>query len=226
MKKKMIGIVAAMLLSAVLGGCATVSTASAEDLAKESTKDTDYSAQEISVFEPEQKAPDKATDQSIVDEIEAGSENNAEKFSEREENHEESTKESTDFVNNATSVSDENLLRFMQEIAPEMGFTVRIVDHSELTLKDLEERQNSYVLVERMDCLVEDSEGNGRILNVEQDDNANYIKFDSKDFSAGDLVEVYCTYANSEYTDDVESRADFLVGTMKECESVYGGNAK
>ena len=96
-----------------------------------------------------------------------------------------------------------------------MGYTVRVVDSDQLTLRDLEERKDSYVLVERMESIVEDAEGNGRILNAAAD-SGNYIKFDAGEFSVGDLVETYCVYDNSQYVDTVEMRFDFLVGNVQE----------
>ena len=127
----------------------------------------------------------------------------------REETTEETAQEDSD------GVSDANILRFMQEVAPEMGYTVRVVDSDQLTLRDLEERKDSYILVERMESIVEDAEGNGRILNAAAD-SGDYIKFDAGEFSVGDLVETYCVYDNSQYTDTVEMRFDFLVGNVQE----------
>ena len=129
------------------------------------------------------------------------------------ESREETTEDTA--KGDSSSVSDANILRFMQETAPEMGYTVRVVDSDQLTLRDLEERKDSYVLVERMESIVEDAEGNGRILNAAAD-SGNYIKFDAGEFSVGDLVETYCVYDNSQYVDTVEMRFDFLVGNVQE----------
>lgn len=239
MKKKFMRTIAATLATAILGGCTAMPTASAEDF----TKDSSSSAQEVSIFEPE-----NAILESVQDAIMLDAQEDAEQSigNVTQDESEEITKDSSaelsdsdsspqgfnnsDAVSSAENVTpshgvaNADILSFMREIAPEMGYAVRVVDSSELTLRDIEERSGQYVLVERMECMVQDDEGNGRVLNVPEGEYGDYIKFDPEEFSEGDLVEVYCTYADSPYTDDIESRADFLVGTLQEVESVYGAN--
>ena len=237
MEKKILSTIAATLAATILGGCAAMPAASAEDFTKESSVGT----QEVSIFEPENTLLESAQDAIVpdtqdetvqasedaaqADSKEVAKDSNAEtgdsgSFSQGFNNPD--TVSSEENVTPSHGVANANILAFMREIAPEMGYTVRVVDSSELTLRDIEERTGQYVLVERMDCIVQDNEGNGRVLNVPEGEYRDYIKFDPEEFSAGDLVEVYCTYADSPYADDVESRADFLVGTLQEVESVYG----
>lgn len=209
MKQKIMSIIAVILTATILGGCTAAPAANAEDLGGVPSTGT----QEVSIFEPENAVLDSVPDTIVPD---AGSgtgedftKDSSEDSSSVLESREETAKE------DSSSVSDASILRFMQEIAPEMGYTVRVVDSDQLTLRDLEERKDSYVLVERMESIVEDAEGNGRILNAAAD-SGNYIKFDAGKFSVGDLVETYCVYDNSQYTDTVEMRFDFLVGNVQE----------
>lgn len=239
MKKKFITTIAVTLAATILGGCAAMPVASAED----STKDSSVRTQEVSIFEPENTLLESVQDAIVPDtqnDAVQASEDAAQ--AESKEVAKDSSAESSDsssssqtFNNSDAVFSGENvtpshgvanadILSFMREIAPEMGYTVRVVDSSELTLRDIEERTGQYVLVERMECIVQDNDGNGRVLNVPEGEYGDYIKFDPEEFSEGDLVEVYCTYADSTYTDDIESRADFLVGTLQEAESVYGAS--
>ena len=209
MKQKIMSIIAVILTATILGGCTAAPAANAEDLGGVPSTGT----QEVSIFEPENAVLDSVPDTIVPD---AGSgtgedftKDSSEDSSSVLESREETAKE------DSSSVSDASILRFMQEIAPEMGYTVRVVDSDQLTLRDLEERKDSYVLVERMESIVEDAEGNGRILNAAAD-SGNYIKFDAGAFSVGDLVETYCVYDNSQYVDTVEMRFDFLVGNVQE----------
>ncbi len=234
---KIMNTIAAICAAMILGGCTAMPAASAEDF----TKDSSVSTQEVSIFEPENTLLESVQDAIVPDtqdDAVQASDNTTQ--AESKETTKDSSAEPSDsdsltqgFNNTGAISSEENvtpshgganadILSFMREIAPEMGYTVRVVDSSELTLRDIEERTGQYVLVERMDCIVQDNEGNGRVLNVPEGEYGDYIKFDSEEFSEGDLVEVYCTYADSTYTDDIESRADFLVGTLQEVESVYG----
>lgn len=236
MEKKILSTIAVTLTATILGGCAAMPAASAEDFTKESSVGT----QEISIFEPKNTllesvqdtiVPDTQDDdvQASDDATQAESKEITEDSSADTGNSDSSMQgfNNSDVVSTGENVTpshgvaNADILSFMREIAPEMGYTVRVVDSSELTLRDIEERTGQYVLVERMDCIVQDNEGNGRVLNVPEGECGDYIKFDPEEFSAGDLVEVYCTYADSPYTDDIESRADFLVGTLQEVESVY-----
>lgn len=209
MKQKVMSIIAVILTATILGGCTAAPAANAEDLGGVPALGT----QEVSIFEPDTAVLDSVPGTIVSD---AGRET-GEDFTKdsgsvlesREETTEDTAKE------DSSSVSDANILRFMQETAPEMGYTVRVVDSDQLTLRDLEERKDSYVLVERMESIVEDAEGNGRILNAAAD-SGNYIKFDAGEFSVGDLVETYCVYDNSQYVDTVEMRFDFLVGNVQE----------
>lgn len=211
--KKIMSIIAVILTATILGGCTDAPAANAEDLNSVLSTGT----QEVSIFEPDTAVLDSVPG-TIVPDAGSGtgedftkepSEDSGSVLESREENTEETAKE------DSSSVSDANILRFMQEVAPEMGYTVRVVDSDQLTLRDLEERKDSYVLVERMESIVEDAEGNGRILNAAAD-SGNYIKFDAGEFNVGDLVETYCVYDNSQYTDTIEMRFDFLVGNVQE----------
>lgn len=213
MKMKIMSAIAAICAAMILGGCTTAPAANAEDLGGVPA----LPAQEVSIFKPENAVLDSVPDTVVSD---AGEETGKD-FSEDSGSVSESREGNTEEISadtpqkDSNNVSDANILRFMQEIAPEMGYTVRVVDSDQLTLRDLEERQDAYVLVERMESIVEDAEGNGRILNAAAD-SGNYIKFDAGDFSVGDLVETYCVYDNSQYVDTVEMRFDFLVGNVQE----------
>lgn len=215
--KKIMSTIVAILVATILGGCTATPAANAEDLNSVPSAGT----QEVSILRFENAVLDSAPDTMVPD---AGKEtgedftkDSSEDSGSVSESHEETTEEaSTDTAQeDSDGVSDANILRFMQEVAPEMGYTVRVVDSDQLTLRDLEERKDSYVLVERMESIIEDAEGNGRILNAAAD-SGNYIKFDAGEFSVGDLVETYCVYDNSQYTDTVEMRFDFLVGNVQE----------
>lgn len=213
MKMKIMSTIAAICAAMILGGCTAAPAANAEDLGGVPVSP----AQEVSVFEPETAVLDSVPDTIVSDAGEETGKDSGSVSELREESAGENTEEiSADTPQeDSNNVSDANILRFMQEIAPEMGYTVRVVDSDQLTLRDLEERQDSYVLVERMESIVEDAEGNGRILNAAAD-SGNYIKFDAGEFSVGDLVETYCVYDNSQYVDTVEMRFDFLVGNVQE----------
>lgn len=209
MKQKVMSIIAVILTATILGGCTAAPAANAEDLGGVPALGT----QEVSIFEPDTAVLDSVPGTIVSD---AGRET-GEDFTKDSGSVLESREETTEDTaqEDSNNVSDANILRFMQETAPEMGYTVRVVDSDQLTLRDLEERKDSYVLVERMESIVEDAEGNGRILNAAAD-SGNYIKFDAGEFSVGDLVETYCVYDNSQYVDTVEMRFDFLVGNVQE----------
>ena len=213
MKQKIMSIIAVILTATILGGCTAAPAANAEDLGGVPSTGT----QEVSIFEPENAVLDSVLDTIVSEAGRETGEDSTKDSSSVSESCEENTGEiSADTAQeDSNNVSDANILRFMQEVAPEMGYTVRVVDSDQLTLRDLEERKDSYVLVERMESIVEDAEGNGRILNAAAD-SGNYIKFDAGEFSVGDLVETYCVYDNSQYVDTVEMRFDFLVGNVQE----------
>lgn len=213
MKQKIMSIIAVILTATILGGCTAAPAANAEDLGGVPSTGT----QEVSIFEPENAVLDSVPDTIVSEAGRETGEDSTKDSSSVSESCEENTGEiSADTAQeDSNNVSDANILRFMQETAPEMGYTVRVVDSDQLTLRDLEERKDSYVLVERMESIVEDAEGNGRILNAAAD-SGNYIKFDAGEFSVGDLVETYCVYDNSQYVDTVEMRFDFLVGNVQE----------
>lgn len=213
MKQKIMSIIAVILTATILGGCTAAPAANAEDLGGVPSTGT----QEVSIFEPENAVLDSVPDTIVSEAGRETGEDSTKDSSSVSESCEENTGEiSADTAQeDSNNVSDANILRFMQEVAPEMGYTVRVVDSDQLTLRDLEERKDSYVLVERMESIVEDAEGNGRILNAAAD-SGNYIKFDAGEFSVGDLVETYCVYDNSQYVDTVEMRFDFLVGNVQE----------
>ena len=209
MKQKVMSIIAVILTATILGGCTAAPAANAEDLGGVPALGT----QEVSVFEPDTAVLDSVPGTIVSDAGRETSEDFTKDSGSVLESREETTEDTA--KEDSSSVSDANILRFMQETAPEMGYTVRVVDSDQLTLRDLEERKDSYVLVERMESIVEDAEGNGRILNAAAD-SGNYIKFDAGEFSVGDLVETYCVYDNSQYVDTVEMRFDFLVGNVQE----------
>lgn len=215
--KKVMSTIAAICAAMILGGCTAAPAANAEDLNGVPSAGT----QEVSIFEPENAVLDSVPDTVISDAGRETSEDSSKDSTKDSGSAQESREENTEEISvdtpqeDSNNVSDANILRFMQEVAPEMGYTVRVVDSDQLTLRDLEERKDSYVLVERMESIVEDDEGNGRILNAAAD-SGNYIKFDAGEFSVGDLVETYCVYDNSQYVDTVEMRFDFLVGNVKE----------
>lgn len=211
--KKMMSTIAAILTVTILGGCTAAPAANAEDLGGVPALPT----QEVSIFEPENAVLDSVPDTIVSDAGRETTKDSSKESGSVSESREENTEEiSADTAQeDSNNVSDASILRFMQEVAPEMGYTVRVVDSDQLTLRDLEERKDSYVLVERMESIVEDAEGNGRILNAAAD-SGNYIKFDAGEFSVGDLVETYCVYDNSQYVDTVEMRFDFLVGNVQE----------
>lgn len=211
--KKMMSTIAAICAAMILGGCTAAPAANAENLNGVPSAGT----QEVSIFEPENAVLDSVPDTIVSDAGRETTKDSSKESGSVSESREENTEEiSADTAQeDSNNVSDANILRFMQEVAPEMGYTVRVVDSDQLTLRDLEERKDSYVLVERMESIVEDDKGNGRILNAAAD-SGNYIKFDAGEFSVGDLVETYCVYDNSQYTDTVEMRFDFLVGNVQE----------
>lgn len=209
MKQKVMSIIAVILTATILGGCTAAPAANAEDLGGVPALGT----QEVSIFEPDTAVLDSVPGTIVSDAGRETSEDFTKDSGSVLESREETTEDTA--KEDSSSVSDANILRFMQETAPEMGYTVRVVDSDQLTLRDLEERKDSYVLVERMESIVEDAEGNGRILNAAAD-SGNYIKFDAGEFSVGDLVETYCVYDNSQYVDTVEMRFDFLVGNVQE----------
>lgn len=85
--------------------------------------------------------------------------------------------------------------------------SIKIVPTNEVTIATLENRKDSYILVEKVFGKVVDTEKNGVILNTESE--YNYISYSNmEDVNTGDEIITYLVYKNTVGEDDILFRID------------------
>lgn len=77
---------------------------------------------------------------------------------------------------------------------------------------DILENRNGNIIIEKIIGEVINSDGDGVILNTD-DDNHNYISYQSVEGAeVGDIVLTYCIYnPDTTYTDDIIERFDYII---------------
>lgn len=101
-------------------------------------------------------------------------------------------------------------LDFYRELSEEIG-AIEIVDSADLSLEDLENRKGK-IIIEKCIGVVENSDGDGRVLNCANPD-YYYISYRSvEDFQEGDTILTYFIYnPDTNYTDDILERFDYVI---------------
>ena len=101
-------------------------------------------------------------------------------------------------------------LDFYRELSEEIG-AIEIVDSADLSLEDLENRKGK-IIIEKCIGVVENSDGDGRILNC-ADPDYYYISYRSvEDFQKGDTILTYFIYnPDTNYADDILERFDYVI---------------
>lgn len=101
-------------------------------------------------------------------------------------------------------------LDFYRELSEEIG-AIEIVDSADLSLEDLENRKGK-IIIEKCIGVVENSDGDGRVLNC-ADPDYYYISYRSvEDFQEGDTILTYFIYnPDTNYTDDILKRFDYVI---------------
>ena len=101
-------------------------------------------------------------------------------------------------------------LDFYRELSEEIG-AIEIIDSADLSLEDLENRKGK-IIIEKCIGVVENSDGDGRILNC-ADPDYYYISYRSvEDFQEGDTILTYFIYnPDTNYTDDILERFDYVI---------------
>lgn len=101
-------------------------------------------------------------------------------------------------------------LDFYRELSEEIG-AIKIIDSADLSLEDLENRKGK-IIIEKCIGVVENSDGDGRILNC-ADPDYYYISYRSvEDFQEGDTILTYFIYnPDTNYTDDILERFDYVI---------------
>lgn len=101
-------------------------------------------------------------------------------------------------------------LDFYRNLSDEIG-TIEIIDSADLSLEDLENRKGK-IIIEKCIGVVENSDGDGKVLNC-YDSNYDYISYRSvEDFQEGDTILTYFIYnPDTNYTDDILERFDYVI---------------
>lgn len=101
-------------------------------------------------------------------------------------------------------------LDFYRELSEEIG-AIEIVDSADLSLEDLENRKGK-IIIEKCIGVVENSDGDGRVLNC-ADPDYYYISYRSvEDFQEGDTILTYFVYnPDTNYADDILERFDYVI---------------
>lgn len=101
-------------------------------------------------------------------------------------------------------------LDFYRELSEEIG-AIEIVDSADLSLEDLENRKGK-IIIEKCIGVVENSDGDGRVLNC-VDPDYYYISYRSvEDFQEGDTILTYFIYnPDTNYADDILERFDYVI---------------
>lgn len=101
-------------------------------------------------------------------------------------------------------------LDFYRNLSEEIG-AIEIIDSADLSLEDLENRKGK-IIIEKCIGVVENSDGDGKVLNC-YDSNYDYISYRSvEDFQVGDTILTYLIYnPDTNYTDDILERFDYVI---------------
>lgn len=101
-------------------------------------------------------------------------------------------------------------LDFYRELSEEIG-AIEIVDSADLSLEDLENRKGK-IIIEKCIGVVENPDGDGRVLNC-ADPDYYYISYRSvEDFQEGDTILTYFIYnPDTNYADDILERFDYVI---------------
>lgn len=101
-------------------------------------------------------------------------------------------------------------LDFYRNISDEIR-AIEIIDSADLSLEDLENRKGK-IIIEKCIGVVENSDGDGKVLNC-YDSNYDYISYRSvEDFQVGDTILTYLIYnPDTSYTDDILERFDYVI---------------
>lgn len=85
--------------------------------------------------------------------------------------------------------------------------SIKIIPTNEVTIATLENRKDSYILVEKVFGKVVDAEKNGVVLNTESE--YNYISYSNmEEVNPGDEIITYLVYKNTVGEDDILFRID------------------
>lgn len=101
-------------------------------------------------------------------------------------------------------------LDFYRNLSNEIG-AIEIIDSADLSLEDLENREGK-IIIEKCIGVVENSDGDGRVLNC-ADPDYYYISYRSvEDFQEGDTILTYFIYnPDTNYADDILERFDYVI---------------
>lgn len=101
-------------------------------------------------------------------------------------------------------------LDFYRNLSDEIG-AIEIIDSADLSLEDLENREGK-IIIEKCIGVVENSDGDGKVLNC-YDPDYDYISYRSvEDFQVGDTILTYLIYnPDTTYTDDILERFDYVI---------------
>lgn len=111
---------------------------------------------------------------------------------------------------NAAEKPEEGTLEFYQQLVEDLEI-IEVYDSSELTLEMLQNRDGK-IIIEKCIGVVENSDGDGRVLNC-ADPDYYYISYRSvEDFQEGDTILTYFIYnPDTNYTDDILERFDYVI---------------
>lgn len=123
---------------------------------------------------------------------------------------------SADIVENEYSISTEqvddleNSLDFYRLVIDDSNL-IEIIDAKNLSAEKLENR-NGKLIIERIIGVVENPDGDGKILNPNNPEQ-NYICYAGIDgIQEGDVIATYCIYnPDNNYIDDIIERFDYVI---------------
>lgn len=110
---------------------------------------------------------------------------------------------------------EEDSLEFYQQLVEDLEI-IEIYDSSELTLEMLQNKDRK-IIIEKCIGVVENSDGDGKILNP-CDSDYDYISYKSvEDFQVGDTILTYFIYnPDTNFTDDILERFDYIIDHKQE----------
>lgn len=116
---------------------------------------------------------------------------------------------------NATEKPEKGTLEFYQQLVEDLEI-IEIYDSSELTLEMLQNKDRK-IIIEKCIGVVENSDGDGKILNP-CDSDYDYISYKSvEDFQVGDTILTYFIYnPDTNFTDDILERFDYIIDHEQE----------
>jgi hypothetical protein len=109
----------------------------------------------------------------------------------------------------------ENSVEFYKQLAKDLDI-VKIIDTSELTFDMLQNRDGK-IIIEECIGIVTSHDGDGKILNID-DDIYNYISYRCvEDSQVGDVILTYFIYEpNNNFEDDILLRFDYIIDRTEE----------